>query len=76
MAPTKELIDELFLDKVRQARSMSMEQRVLSGPQLFDYACSIARMGIRSQYPDADEETVERHLSRRLAIAEKLEQQQ
>jgi len=68
-----ELVDDLYLDKVRQARAMSPEQRFLAGPEMFDLACEFAKAGIRMRHPDADEARVLELLRERLAIAERLE---
>ncbi len=75
MDPTRELIDALYLEKVRAARLMSPEEKFLAGPRLFDHACEIARAGIRAQHPEASEEQVETLLARRLAIGRRLEEQ-
>lgn len=72
-APSKELIDELFRDKVRAARRMTEEERLREGGDLFDEVCDRMRDGIRTEFPDADEAMVERILRRRLDIARKLE---
>ncbi len=74
MQPTPELIDELYRDKVRQAREMSPEEKFFAGPRLFDHVCRVMREGIREQYPEATEEEVEHMLQHRLAIAQKLEE--
>lgn len=57
--PTPELIDELFRDKVRQARLMSAEEKFLAGPRHFDDGCDrrLARMG--DAFPDMEERTAE-----------------
>lgn len=73
MQPTKELIDELYWDKVRAARAMSPEDKLFSGARLFDFACRITADGIRSQYPDADEARVQEILRDRVALARRLE---
>ena len=73
MQPTKELIDELFLDKVRQARNTDPAERFLDGPRLFDYACGIVKWGIRNQFPDASEEEVHRILCERVELNRRLE---
>ncbi len=73
VAPTPELIDELFRDKVRQARRMTPEEKFLAGPRLFDYACRVARDGIRQQHPAASDERVTELLRQRIAIARHLE---
>ena len=67
--------DELRRDKIRPARTMSEEERLLAGPRLFDYACRIALDGIRNQFPNASETEVREILRRRLEIARRLEQQ-
>jgi hypothetical protein len=36
---------------------------------MHELSCEVARCGIRSQYPDANDEEVERHLRRRLRLA-------
>ena len=68
------LIDALFLDKVRQARRMSPEERLSAPGDLFDEVCDRMRDGIRWQFPDADQERVEEILRERLDIARRLEQ--
>jgi hypothetical protein len=65
--------DALWLGKVRQARSMSEEERVLAGPRLFAGVCERMKEGIRDERPDAAEEEVHRLLLRRFEILEKLE---
>ena len=74
MEPTQELIDELYMDKVRQARAMTEKQRLEAGGELFDYACAISECGIRSDRPDATAEEVLAEVRRRVAIGERLEQ--
>ena len=71
--PTPELIDELLRDKVRQARAMTVRERLSAGGDLFDEVCERMRAGIRSQFRSADDAEVERILIRRLQIAEWLE---
>ena len=73
MEPTQELVDSLYRDKVRQARAMTPEQKLLAGAQLFDYACRITCDGIRHQHPGADEAEVLRILRERLAFARRME---
>ena len=73
MQPTKELIDELFLDKVRQARNTPPVERLLNGARLFDFSCRIMCDGIRHQHPDAGPEEVKRLLFERIALSRKLE---
>jgi hypothetical protein len=73
MEPTKELIDDIYRDRVRRARTMTFEQKFLAGPQLFESVCQRMRDGIRMQFPDADDQRVEEILQHRLAIHRRLE---
>ena len=56
MEPTATLGDQLYRDEVLAARVMTPEEKLLAGPQLFDFACRIALDGIRNQFPDVDEQ--------------------
>lgn len=73
MQPTKQLIDELYRERVLRAREMSPEEKLLAGPRLFERACRIMADGIRDEYPEADEEQVREILVQRLAVARRLE---
>jgi hypothetical protein len=72
MAPTQELIDDLYREKVLRARAMTPEERVREGFRLSAAAEEIARAGIRAQYPQADEAEILLILRRRMALARKL----
>jgi hypothetical protein len=76
MQPTKELIDGLFWERVQKARRMSPEDKLFAGARLFDRSCRIMADGIRSQFPDANEHSVQEILGQRLAIARRLEDRQ
>ena len=69
----KELMDAIFIDKVRRARQTPMDQKMLDGPRLFDLNCQIMRSGIRTQFPEFDDEQVEQEFERRLAIARRID---
>ena len=71
-----ELADELFRERVERARRMTEEQKLLAGPQLFDFACRFTCAGIRHQFPGATEEDVRRILRERLEIGRRLENRQ
>jgi hypothetical protein len=73
MEPTQELIDDIYREKVRRARRMKPEAKLLAGIELFEYAAEITKAGIRSQFPLADEKEVLRILRERLALRERLE---
>ena len=74
MVPTKELGDQLYREEVLAARAMTPEQRLLAGPELFEFACKIVADGIRNQYPLATEAEVAQKLAERLALQDRLEQ--
>lgn len=65
--------DALWLGKVRQARTMSEEERVLAGPRLFAGVCERMKEGIRDERPDAGELEIHGLLLRRFEILGKLE---
>ena len=73
MEPTQQLIDELFLDKVRAARRMSPEDRLLAGPRLFERSCRIMLDGLRDENPAADATQLQELFNKRLAIWLRLE---
>ena len=73
MQPTKELLDEIYWERVQKARQMSPEDKFLAGARLFDRSCRIMADGIRDEFPDADEQRVKEILRERLALARRLE---
>ncbi len=73
MEPTKELIDAIDRDKIRQAIAMTPGQRMLSGPELYDLARMFMLAGIRNSHPDADEQEVRRMAQQRLDWGRKME---
>ena len=73
MEPTKELIDDLYRERVLRARRTPAEEKLLDGPQLFDLACRIAKDGIRNQFPGATDQEVEQILAQRIALHRRLE---
>lgn len=68
----KPLIDSIFISKALRARRTPMDEKMLDGPQLFEENCSLARSGIRAQFPDFTDEQVEKELDRRLAITRRI----
>ncbi len=64
----QELADEIYRERVLRARRTPPERRILQGPELFDYACSISLCGLRQEMPNATEAELRRGLRRRLAI--------
>jgi hypothetical protein len=72
VGPTKELIDDIFRERVLRARQESPEAKLLDGPRLFDWCCSIVADGIRNQFPDADEQRVQEILAQRIDLMRRL----
>ena len=67
------LADELYRERVLRARHTPSEERILDGPRLFDYACSVTLAGLRSELPHANDVELRQALRRRLEIGRKLE---
>lgn len=65
--------DAIWLAKVRLARSMSEEERVLEGPRLFAGVCERMKEGLRDQNPEANEAEIHRLLLRNLKRLRKIE---
>jgi hypothetical protein len=70
---TQRLIDELYREELREARTMPPEQKLLLGEELFAYACSATMAGIRNQFPEASEAEWRRILEQRLDLLNTLE---
>ncbi len=73
MQPTKELADQLFREKIRNAREMAPSDKLLAGPRLFERSCRMAIAGLRHRFPEADEAALQRMLDEQLAILRRLE---
>ncbi len=69
----KPLADEIYRERVLRARRTPAEQRIMEGPQLFDYACSISIEGLRMEMPNASEAELRLGLRRRLRIGRLLQ---
>jgi hypothetical protein len=76
MKPTKELIDQLYRERVERARHTPPEEKFFGGARLFDRSCRIMADGIRSQFPEADEHRVQEILRERLALVRRRERRQ
>ena len=55
--------------QIARYRQMTGEQRLALALDLHEFACDVAREGIRHQHPQADEAEVERLLRQRLELA-------
>ena len=51
-------VDAIWLEKVRQARLMTEDERSSAGIRLFAGVCSRMKEGIREDHPDADESEI------------------
>jgi hypothetical protein len=71
MEPTKEFIEQLHREDIEQAKQMTLEDKILAGAELFDYACEITKAGIRSQYPHLSDAEVLSELIRRVELRER-----
>ena len=74
MEPSRELIDEIYRDRVRRAREMPPEEKLCAGIELFEEACQRMRDGIRMQFPSADAAEIERRLRQRLKRLRQVEE--
>jgi hypothetical protein len=72
MMPPQQLIDEIYLDKIRFARLMSPEQKFFAGPRLFARCCRIMLDGLRDENPDVDDEGLRKLLEERLALVRRV----
>lgn len=70
-SPYAALADDLFRERVLRARGSSLENKFISGEELFEYASSITLAGIRNQNPDFSEADCRRELDRRLELRER-----
>jgi len=73
MEGNQPLFDELYREKIRQARSMTPEERVLASFNLTDFALNVMAAGVRAQFPDADEDEVQRIVCQRVQRVRRLE---
>jgi len=74
-APDAAPLAALHDEEVLHARAMPPDEKLLAGEELFAWACDVTLAGIRNQFPEATEEECREILSRRLALARKLEQE-
>ena len=74
MQPTQEMIDDIYRERVRRARRMTVAEKFLAGGDLFDDVCERMRAGIRSQFPHEDDAGVNRILKQRLARLRQVEE--
>lgn len=66
------LIDELYREEVLEARRLPLEEKLILGERLFNWACSITLSGIRNQNPEASEEECQRMLRERIELGKEM----
>jgi hypothetical protein len=66
-------VDAIWLAKVRLAKSMAEEERVLAGPRLFSGVCERMKEGLRDDHVEATESEIHGLLLRRLKRLARLE---
>jgi hypothetical protein len=72
MGATKELIDDIYRERVLRARRTPIEQKFLAGGQLFEDVCVRMAAGLRHENPGADEATIQELLRRRFDLLHRL----
>ena len=72
-AQIQRLAEDLYRERVVEARAMPSEEKLLAGEELFDYACAITIAGIRNQFPGVSEEESLQLLEKRLELRERME---
>jgi hypothetical protein len=67
------LAEELYCERAVEARQTPLEEKLLAGEELFEYACAITLAGIRDQFRGLNEEECLRILEARLDLRERME---
>ena len=75
-AQIRRLAEELYRERVVEARQMAPEEKLLAGEELFDYACSITLAGIRNQFPGVSDAECLGMLEERLKLRERMEKRE
>jgi len=66
--------EEALEKQLERYRQMTGQQRLQIALNLHKLACAVAEQGIRRQFPDADDATVEQELRRRIQLAREVTQ--
>jgi hypothetical protein len=67
------MADAIERDRFLRARGMTVEERLVQGAALFDYACEASLAGLRAQFPTAPDAELQMRLRQRLKRARELE---
>jgi hypothetical protein len=68
-----EMAAEIYRERVMRARQTPPIDKLFDGARIFDRVCGVMRDGIRGQFPDSDDSTVEALLHERLEMSRRLE---
>lgn len=68
-----ELARQIDREKIKRARAMTLIEKFRAGAELFEDACEVTRSGIRSRYPQWNDDQVEAELVRRIEIGRRIE---
>ena len=55
--------------QIERYRAMTGQQRLQIALDLHQFACEVARAGIRRQFPEADDREIDRHLRNRIELS-------
>ena len=69
----RSLQDDILRSKVEQARNMSIAEKLMAGPRLFDANMALMRAGIWTAHPEYSDDDVQAEVLRRLKIAKRLD---
>lgn len=59
--------------QIERYRAMTGEARLRIALDLHEFACNVARAGIRRQFPAASDDEIKRHLRRRIELSRQTE---
>ncbi len=69
------MIRSIDRERIERARRTPLDQKFLAGYELFQRAVALMEVGIRSRFPDADDEEVMRILRKRLDLTHQSDEQ-
>ena len=61
--------EEALQRQIERYRTMTGEERLKIALDLHEFACNVAREGIRHQHPEATDDEVEQYLRRRIELS-------
>ena len=64
----QKLMDDIDRERVERARTTPYSEKFLAGFQLFQRAIALMTAGVRAQFPNADENEIQRIVDERLEL--------